>query len=102
MNFMLQHAEVRPLYSLDTGPRDHTGAQGTQSGHIRTVCTQPGRIRTGTAGTRHISDRSHRADTGTVQCRGHKCDSVTPLGHSYMADTPETKKEKQYMTPQSS
>ena len=79
------------LYSPDTVPGGHTEEQETQSGHIHMVYSQTERIHTGTVGRRHTSAQSRRADTGTVPCRDHKCDSVNPLDHSYMADTPETK-----------
>ena len=87
---------VFSLYSLDTVPGGHTEEQEIQSGHIHTVCSQTERIRTGTVGRRHTSARSRQADTDTVQCRYHKCDSENPLDHSYMADTPETKHHKDF------
>lgn len=82
---------VFSLYSLDTVPGGHTEEQEIQSGHIHMVCSQTERIRTGTVGRHHTSARSRQADTDTVPCRYHKCDSVNPLDHSYRADTPETK-----------
>lgn len=80
-----------PLYSQDTVPWGHTEEQEIQSGHIHMVCSQTARIHTGTVGRHHTSAQSRQADTDTVPCRDHKCDSVNPLDHSYMADTPETK-----------
>jgi len=82
---------VFSLYSLDTVPRGHTEEQEIQSGHIHMVCSQTERIRTGTVGRHHTSARLRQADTDTVPCRYHKCDSVNPLDRSYTADTPETK-----------